>query len=78
MAVEQSISRAGWDELVVVDRSDPEPLHTQLARGLRQALVDGRVPVGDRLPASRALAADMSFSTHCSWALVRPVDSATA
>jgi GntR family transcriptional regulator/MocR family aminotransferase len=62
VAVEQSISRAGWDELVVIDRSVPEPLHGQLARGLRQAIVDGRVPVGDRLPASRALAAELGCS----------------
>ncbi len=62
MAVEQSISGAGWDELVVVDRSGSEPLHAQLARGLRQAIVDGRVPVGDRLPASRTLAAELGCS----------------
>lgn len=62
MAVEQSNSGIGWDELVVVDRSAPEPLHHQLARGLRRAIVDGRVPVGDRMPASRTLAAELRCS----------------
>ena len=46
----------------MIDRQVPEPLHGQLARGLRQAIVDGLVPVGDRLPASRALAAELGCS----------------
>ncbi|WCN84215.1 MocR-like pyridoxine biosynthesis transcription factor PdxR [Micromonospora sp. LH3U1] len=33
-----------------------------LAGRLRQAIVDGRVPVGDRLPATRVLAADLGVS----------------
>ncbi|WP_327404996.1 GntR family transcriptional regulator [Streptomyces sp. NBC_01288] len=38
-----------------LDRSSEQPLHIQLYRRLRGAVLDGRLPPGTRLPASRAL-----------------------
>jgi len=39
-------------------------LYTQLARALRRAIVEGRMPVGTRLPSTRALAQDLSLSRN--------------
>ncbi|WP_410499947.1 PLP-dependent aminotransferase family protein [Chitinibacter sp. S2-10] len=38
------------------------PLHEQLARTLRQAILDGHLPFASRLPATRVLAADLQLS----------------
>ncbi|WP_334130415.1 MocR-like pyridoxine biosynthesis transcription factor PdxR [Sneathiella sp.] len=40
------------------------PLHRQLFLGLRQAILEGRLKPGARLPSSRALAADQSISRN--------------
>jgi DNA-binding GntR family transcriptional regulator len=37
------------------------PLHRQLYRWLRQAILDGDLPAGTRLPPTRVLAADCSL-----------------
>jgi len=39
-----------------------EPLHAQLERQLREAIRGGRLAAGERLPATRALAAELSVS----------------
>jgi GntR family transcriptional regulator/MocR family aminotransferase len=53
---------SGPELLVAVDRDRPEPLHRQLADGLRDAIRTGRLPAGTRLPSSRVLAADLAVS----------------
>ncbi|SMH58632.1 MocR-like pyridoxine biosynthesis transcription factor PdxR [Azospirillum agricola] len=49
---------------LTLDRAGPEPLHRQLYRALRQAVVDGRLRPGERLPPSRALATDRGLSRN--------------
>src|SRR3954454_22100734 len=43
---------------LVLDRDSPTPLAVQLAEQLRAAAGDGRLRSGDRLPSTRALAAE--------------------
>jgi GntR family transcriptional regulator / MocR family aminotransferase len=50
------------DLTVVLDRDAPRPLADQLADELRQAAVQGRLRVGERLPSTRALAASLAVS----------------
>ena len=40
-------------------------LYLRLYRGLRGAMLDGRLPAGARLPSTRALAADLHLSRNC-------------
>lgn len=40
-----------------VDRSDPLPLHQQVAAEIRRAIADGEAEPGDRLPLAKDLAA---------------------
>lgn len=47
---------------LVIDSSLSEPLHQQVYRQLRQAILSGRLPSGQRLPASRALAKSLGLS----------------
>ncbi|MEV5824747.1 PLP-dependent aminotransferase family protein [Spirillospora sp. NPDC052242] len=47
---------------LVVDRDADESLHAQLAGQLRGAMRDGRLAAGERLPATRALAARLGVS----------------
>jgi GntR family transcriptional regulator/MocR family aminotransferase len=47
---------------LVLDRSAPAPLSSQVAGQIREALVRGALPVGARLPSTRALAADLAVS----------------
>ncbi len=49
---------------LALDRAGAEPLHRQLYRALRQAVLDGRLRAGERLPPSRALAADRGLSRN--------------
>ncbi|WP_148219428.1 PLP-dependent aminotransferase family protein [Azospirillum sp. B510] len=49
---------------MALDRAGAEPLHRQLYRALRQAVLDGRLRPGERLPPSRALAADWGLSRN--------------
>ncbi|ACZ32011.1 transcriptional regulator, GntR family with aminotransferase domain [Xylanimonas cellulosilytica DSM 15894] len=47
---------------VTLDRQAPEPLGTQLAHRIRELVLTGTLGRGDRLPSSRALAADLGVS----------------
>jgi GntR family transcriptional regulator/MocR family aminotransferase len=48
--------------LVPLDRGGAEPIHRQLAAGLRAGIRDGRLGSGSPLPSSRALAAQLGVS----------------
>jgi GntR family transcriptional regulator/MocR family aminotransferase len=52
----------GPELLVRLDRGRSEPLHAQLERELREAIRSGRLAAGERLPSSRALAAELGIS----------------
>jgi len=47
-----------------VDPSDPTPLYAQLERGIRAAIVAGKLKVGDRLPTVRQLAVDLRINAN--------------
>ena len=47
---------------IVLDSRLPEPLHRQVYRGIRDAILTGRVPGGARLPSTRQLAGDLGVS----------------
>ncbi|HEY1133057.1 MAG TPA: winged helix-turn-helix domain-containing protein, partial [Nocardioides sp.] len=47
---------------VTLDRTAAEPLGRQLARHVRRRITDGTLADGDRLPSSRALAADLGVA----------------
>jgi GntR family transcriptional regulator / MocR family aminotransferase len=53
---------SGPELLVDLERGSGRPLRAQLEDGLREAVRVGRVPGGARLPATRALAADLGVS----------------
>ncbi len=53
---------SGPELLVELDRSARRPLRAQLEDALREAVRSGRLPANTRLPASRALAADLGVS----------------
>jgi len=46
----------------MLDRRSPVPLHEQLAHGLREAILSGRVAGGETVPSTRALAADLGVA----------------
>ncbi len=52
----------GPELLVELDRASAEPLHRQLAAGLRDAIRTGRLTPDTRLPSSRVLATDLGVS----------------
>ena len=52
----------GPDLLLALDRSLAEPLRVQLERELREAIRSGRLAAGERLPSSRAMAAELGIS----------------
>jgi len=52
----------GPELMLRLDRSSAEPLHGQLERELREAIRSGRLRAGERLPSSRALAAELGLS----------------
>jgi GntR family transcriptional regulator/MocR family aminotransferase len=56
------LSRHQIDLPVVVERRSGLPLSVQLGRQLRDAMNDGRVRAGERLPSSRALASTLGVS----------------
>jgi len=60
MAIEWSGLSPGL--LVRLDRSAGQPLRTQLEAGLREAIRDGRLRGGERLPSSRELARELGVS----------------
>jgi len=47
---------------VRLDRADPRPLGTQLADQIRRLVLDGALARGDRMPATRRLAAELGVS----------------
>ena len=53
---------SGPELLVELDRAATEPLHRQLANGLRDAIRTGRLAPATRLPSTRVLAADLGVS----------------
>jgi GntR family transcriptional regulator/MocR family aminotransferase len=48
--------------LVAIDRRSARPLYRQVYEGYREAILDGRVRPGQRLPSTRALAAELRIS----------------
>jgi GntR family transcriptional regulator / MocR family aminotransferase len=55
-------SGLGPELLMRLDRGSAQPLRTQLEAGLREAIRDGRLRGGERLPSSRELARQLSLS----------------
>ncbi|MGN6870738.1 MAG: PLP-dependent aminotransferase family protein [Solirubrobacteraceae bacterium] len=56
-------SRTGpVDLLVELNRRGEPPMYEQVERTLREAIRDGRLPAGSRLPSSRALATELGIS----------------
>jgi GntR family transcriptional regulator len=47
-----------------VDRSDPMPLHDQVAAEIRRAIADGEAYPGDRIPQAKDLAAVLGVNTN--------------
>jgi GntR family transcriptional regulator len=47
-----------------IDRSDPTPLHDQVAAQIRRAIADGEARSGERLPPARDLAAVIGVNTN--------------
>jgi GntR family transcriptional regulator len=47
-----------------IDRSDPTPLHDQVAAQIRRGIADGEAKSGERLPPARDLAAVMGVDTN--------------
>lgn len=48
--------------LLTVERSSDEPLHRQVYDGLRRAILEGFLRAGQRVPSTRALAAELGIS----------------
>ena len=57
-----SSPRLAVELAVAADRHGPLPLTGQIAQQLREALADGRLAAGERLPSTRALAATLGVS----------------
>ena len=53
---------SGPELLIPIDRDAPDLLRTQLERGLRAAIRDGRLRPGERLPSTRELATSLGVS----------------
>jgi len=49
---------------VKVDRSKPSMLHRQVAAAIRQAITDGEVGIGERLPPARDLATVLGVNSN--------------
>jgi len=49
---------------VNLDRTDPAPLHEQVAAEIRRSIAEGDAKPGDRLPPARHLAAVMGVNTN--------------
>ncbi len=52
----------GLAPVVALDRRTATPLHRQLYTGYREAILDGRLGPGHRLPSTRSLAAELAIS----------------
>jgi GntR family transcriptional regulator / MocR family aminotransferase len=57
-------SPAGLPLLITLDADSAEPLFRQLYRSMRDAILDGRLAPGLRLPSTRVLAADLTVSRN--------------
>ena len=55
-------SSPGVVPYIAFDRTSGVPLYQQIYEGLRQAIISGRLPRGQRLPSTRALAAELAVS----------------
>ena len=55
-------SGLGPELLLRLDRDGDQPLRSQLETGLRDAIRDGRLHAGERLPSSRELARELGVS----------------
>jgi GntR family transcriptional regulator/MocR family aminotransferase len=51
--------------VIQLDRSSRTPLQRQLSRALRDAIVEGRLKPGTRLPSTRELASELGVSRNC-------------
>ena len=51
-------------EMTRLATQDNLPLHRQLYEGLRRAILEGKLPAGERLPSSRDLAQDLDLSRN--------------
>src|SRR5579875_4013384 len=51
-------------QLGLIDRSDPTPLHEQVAAAIRRAISDGEAGPGDRIPQARDLAAVLGVNRN--------------
>jgi GntR family transcriptional regulator len=49
---------------VKLDRSDPTPLHDQVAAQIRRSIAEGDARPGDRLPPARDMAAVLEVNTN--------------
>src|SRR6201999_1089022 len=58
----ESWANSGLDLLVDIDRRGRRGLRASLEEGLREAIRNGRLAAGTRLPPSRALARDLGIS----------------
>ena len=48
--------------MIAIDRQNPRPLHRQIYDSLRAMISERRLPPGQRIPASRALACELGIS----------------
>ncbi|MDF0528471.1 PLP-dependent aminotransferase family protein [Tsukamurella sp. 8F] len=58
----RSGTTSGPELLVELDRNSRVPLHRQLTDGVREAIRDGRLAAGSRMPSTRVLAHDLGVS----------------
>src|SRR5688500_2331826 len=49
---------------ISVDPSEREPLHVQIAGGIRTNIADGTLDEGEKLPSARELADDLGVNIH--------------
>src|SRR5580704_10156060 len=52
----------GLGPVVTLDRRKARPIHRQLYDGYREAIVDGRLRPGQRIPSTRTVAQDLGIS----------------
>jgi GntR family transcriptional regulator len=59
-----SSSSVGSLLLTPVDRTEPVPLHDQVAADIRRAIAEGEASPGDRIPQAKDLAAVLGVNTN--------------
>jgi GntR family transcriptional regulator / MocR family aminotransferase len=60
--MDSGASSPGVVPYIAFDRTSGVPLYQQIYEGLRHAIISGRLPRGQRLPSTRALAAELAVS----------------